>query len=268
MSTPQPSAATRAPAHDARAPPRVARDSTEERVAAESLYAHAKRSFRSTINAAVIAVLDPGIALLQWMRKGAGSPQDANRETGEDRPGSRRDRPGGRRDAAAPLDEADEAQAPKPKRRLRALLVYLSVLLAGGMGGGVLAYDLLEELLDHQFAKSARLEAMISKHSKSAAATRQELAEAQAKRIEAEKKLEASLAEYTKSAAEKQNKLDETERRLKPMLAAERASNAQRPSPVSPRGGARKAPPLKTGNCALNSGNVAALKGCIEDFNR
>jgi hypothetical protein len=213
------------------------------------------------------AVLDAGIALLQWLRKRAGGAQDANREADEDRPGSRRDRPGGRRDAAAPLAEA-EAQAPKPKRRLRTLLVYLSVLLAGGMGGGVLAYDLLEELLDHQFAESERLEAMISKHSKSIATTQKNLEEAQAGRIEAEKKLEASLAEYTKSTAELQKKLDETEKRLETMPAAERASTAQGPSPVSRGSAARKAPPLKTGNCALSSGNIAALKGCIENFNR
>jgi hypothetical protein len=267
LSTPQPSAATRAPAHDARAPTRVARAAADEPVAGESLYAHAKRSFRSTVSAAVTPVLDAGIAFLQSLRKRAGGAQGANREVDEDRLGPGSDRPGGRRAAAAPLTEV-EAQAPKPKRRLRALLVYLSVLLAGGMGGGVLAYDLLQELLANQFAKSERLEAMISKHSKSAATTQQKLEEAQAKRIEAEKKLEASLAEYTKSTAEKQKKLDDAEKRPEMMFAAERARNAQRPSPVSPGSATRKAPQLKTGNCVMSSGNIVALKGCIEDFNR
>jgi hypothetical protein len=267
LSTPQPSAATRAPAHDTRAPARVARASAEEPVAGESLYAHAKRSFRSGASAAATAVLDGGIALLQWLRKRAGGAQDADREAGEDRPGARRDRPGGQRDAAAPLAEAG-AQA--PKRRLRALLVYLTVLLAGGMGGGVLAYDLLEELLDRQSAESKRLEAMVSENSKSSATTQKNLEEAQAGRIEAEKKLEASLAEHTKSAAELQKKLDETEKRLETMPAAERASitQTQRASTVSRGSAARKPPPLKTGNCALSPGNVGALKGCIEDFNR
>ena len=206
MSTSQPSAATRAPAHDARAPTRVAQASADEPVAEESLYAHAKRSFRSTVGSAVTAVLDPGIAYLQALRKRAGGAQGANGEVDEDRRVSRSDRPGGRRAAASPLAEV-EVQAPKPKRRLRAFLVYLGVLLAGGMGGGVLAYELLEELLVNQFAKGERLETMTSKLSKSAATTQQKLEEAQAKRIEAEKKLEATLAEYAKSAAEDRRSL-------------------------------------------------------------
>ena len=298
MSTPQPPAATRAPAHDARASARATQAPAEEPVAGESRYARVKRSFQS----AVSAVLDAGIALLQSLRKRVGGAQDAGREAGEDRPGSGRARQGGRRDAVAPPSEA-EVQASKPKRRL---LAYLCVLLAGGMGGGVLAY----ELLDRGFAESERPEAMISKHSgaidtagknseeeqaervdaqktlEEAQAGRVEAEkkgeeaqagridaekkaeEAQAGRVDAEKKFEASRAEYAKSAAEKQKTLDATEKRLETMLAAGRASNVPRPSPVSHRDAVRKPAPLKTGSCDLNSGNIAALKGCIEDFNR
>lgn len=267
MGTSPPSAAIHAPAHDAHAPTRVARASADEPVAEESLYAHAKRSFLSTVSRAVTAVLDPCIAFLQSLRKRAGGAQGANGEVDEDRRGPARDRPGGRRAAALPLAEV-EAQAPKPKRRFRALLVYLSVLLAGGMGGGVLAYELLEELLVDQFAKSAGLEAMISQQSKSIATTQKKLDEAQAKRIEAEKKLEASLAEHAKSAAEQQKKIDEAGKRLEIMLAADRARNPQRPSPVSRASTTCTAPQVKTGHCVMSSGNIGALKGCIEDFNR
>lgn len=250
----------RAPAPDPRAPARDARSSAEKPVTEESLYAHAKRVMRSRIGAAVTAVLNPVIALLQRLHKVAGGAQDAG--TDEDRPRSRKDLPGGRRDAAAP-----EAETPKPKRRRRAFLIYLCVLLAGGLGGGAFAYDLLEKLLDHQFAESRRLETAITEHSQSAATAQKNLEEAQAKRIEAEKKLEASLDEYTKSAAEKQKKLDETQKKLETMLAAERARNPP-PAPSASRGSTGSKTPLKTGDCALSPGNLTALKDCISDFNR
>ena len=259
MSTPQRSAATREPARDPHA--RDARASAEEPAAVESLYAHAKRVLRSRVSAAATAVLDAGIALLQRLRKAAGGAQDGG--TDEDRPRSRKDLPGGRRDAAAP-----EAETPKPKRRRRAFLIYLCVLLAGGLGGGAFAYDLLEKLLDHQFAESRRLEAAITEHSQSAATAQKNLEETQAKRIEAEKKLEASPDEYTKSAAEKQKKLDETQKQLETLLAAERARTSPPASPASRGGAGSKTSPIKTGDCALSPGNLTALKDCISDFNR
>jgi len=260
LSPSQPTAAARSP--NPRAPARDARASAEEPVAEETLSAHAKRALRTRISAAATAVLDAGIASLQHLRTQCGGAQAAD-EADEDRPRSRSDRPGGRRDAAAP---AEEAQAPAPKRRLRAFLVYVSVLLAGGMGGGALGYDLLSRLLDRQSAESRRMEAAIAKHAKSAAAAQKELEQAQAKRVEAEKKLEVSLGEYAKSSAEVRNKLDAAESRLAPFLAAERARNPRQP--VS-RGSARgKILPVKTGDCKADPGNLSALKDCINDFYR
>lgn len=253
--------------------------------------AHAGRSLRATVSAAVTGVLDAGIAVLQRLRKQVGGAQNADRGDGEDRSRSRMDRPGGRRDAPA---EA-EAEAPKPRRRLRALLIYLGVLLAGGMGGGALAYNLLEELLARKTAESLRMKATIAKHPKfivttekkleeaqarlieaekkleasSVAETEKKLEEAQAKRVEAEKKLETALAEYTKTAAEKQKRLDEAVRLLETIIAAERAGQARLPgNRGSASSAGSKAPPLKTGNCTLDSGKQAdALKDCIKDFN-
>ncbi len=289
MITPQPSTATRAPGHDARA--RGSSSLAEKPAGEESLCAHAWRSFWATVSAVLAAVLDAGIAVLQRMRRRVGGAHNADGDDGEDRRGSRTDRPGARRDAPA----GSEAEVPKPRRRLLAFLVYLVVLLAGGMGGGALAYNLLDELLARKTGEGLRMEATIAKHAKSIltaekklaetqarlietekkledsfiAATEKKLEEAQAKRIEAEKKLETSVAEQAKTAAEKQKRLDEAVKMLETLIAAERASKAQ---PAGARGNANsaggKAPPLKTGNCTLDSGKKAdSLKDCIKDFN-
>lgn len=265
MSTSQPTAALHARSPNPLAPARDARASTEERVAEESLSAHARRLLRARASAAATAVVDAGIATLQRLREKAGGAQHADGAADEDRRRPRDDRFGGRRDAAAPTAAV---QAPAPKRRPRAFLVYLSVLVAGGMGGGALGYNLLAKLLDRQVAESRRLQATLSKHSKSAAAARKELENAQTRRIEAEKKLEASLADHAKSSAEKQAKLDEAESRLGTMLAAERARNPQPPLPVSRGSAGAKALPVKTGNCKVDKSNVSALKDCINDFYR
>jgi hypothetical protein len=254
LNAPQPNAA-------ARGPSRVARFPAEEPAAEESLGAHANRVLRSRLSAAATAVLDPGIALLQWLRKAAGGAQDA--EAGEDGSRSRKDRPGGRPEAAAA--PAAETGAPKPKRRLRALLVYLSVLLAGGMGGGALAYDLLEKLIMYHFSENRRLEASLSTQSKSAAAARQDLEQAQAGRIETEKKLAVLRAEYARAAPERQDKLAEAATRP----GTTRAGNAQAPQPAGRDSADRQAPPPRTGDCSVIAGNdISALMDCIHKFNR
>lgn len=226
-------------------------------------------------------VLDPCIALLHGLRQRAGGAQDADAQTGGGGSRSRNARPGGARDAAAPSDEA-EGEAPKPKRRLLAYLIYFSVLLAGCMAGGALAYELLAQLLERQATESRRVEAAMSKQSKSVASNQKKLdeaqakraeaekklAEAQAKRIEVEKKLEESLKD-SKAAAEKQKKLDEAVKLLESIRGAERSGNVPRPPPVGSSGGAERKPgPLKSSDCALVGGDVKALKDCVASFNR
>ena len=133
-------------------------------------------------------------------------------------------------------------------------LVYLGILLAGGMGGGALAYHLLEERISHQTAENVPPAVVKSNKPVPVAATNKNpeaeqsdnadaethLEEAQAKleemqarleetqtaRVNTDKKLAAALAGYTKSAAGKQKKLDEAEKRLA-MLSAERAGSGR-----------------------------------------
>ena len=183
---------------------RTPRASAEEPTAEESLTAHAKRALRTRVRARITAVLDACIALLQRLRKKAGGVQDA--EESEDRPGSRRDRPRERQGSAAP-DEA-VAEVPKPRRRLRAFLIYLSVMLAGGMGGGALAYNQFQKQLALQLKESQRLEAALAKKTRPSAEIRKSFEEEQARRAEAEKKLASSLAEYSESTSDSYNLLE------------------------------------------------------------
>jgi hypothetical protein len=243
------------PAQNARPQAPSSRPSAREPAVDESLAAHANRVLRAKLTAAIVCVLDPAIALLQWFRKAAGA---GDAEAGEDDRGSRRDRPGGRpEDGGVP---AAETAAARPRRRLRAFLVYVSVMLACGMGGGALAYELLEKLIIYGYSENGRLEAALSAQSRSAAAARQELEQAQARRIDAEKKLAALRAEHAGSAAGRQDKLAQADTRSE----AARAVNAQAPQPAG-----RQAPPSKTVDCGVIAGNdVSALMDCIHKFNR
>ena len=273
-------AAERAPAHAPRA-------GAEESATDESLSHHAKRLASSRLHAIERSVLDPVIALLQRLRKATGAAEGAEEEGAEDRSRSKKTKPG--RGLDADEDEA-EAEAPKPKGRLLKFLIYFSVLLAGGMVGGALAYELLASLLDRQATESRRLEAAMSKQSKSVASNKKKLDEAEAKRAEAEKKLEEANKKQaeaekkleaaindTKAAAEKQKKLDDAVKLLEQIRGSERSSATSRPAPAGSgtgvsssagSGAERKPGPSKTGDCTLAAGNVNALKDCVKDFNR
>lgn len=209
---------------------------------------------RAWLTAAVVRVLDPAIALLQWCRKAAGAHDS---EAGEDGRGSERDRPGGGPGNAG--TPAAGTAAPGPRRRLRAFLVYVSVMLACGMGGGALAFELLENLIIYGYSENGRLEAALSAQSRSTATARQELAQAQAGRIDAEKKLAALRAEHAgaqhmspAAAAGRQDKRAQAVGRSE----AARAVNARAPQP-------------ETIDCGVVAGNdVSALMDCIHKFNR
>ena len=234
MST-NPSAAEHAQTHEA--PPPADEAATQAR-----LFARAKRALRAGVNAMTIALSACGSALLQRLRKQGSGNSDA--ESAEDTDEPAKNRPHARHGKAQP-DAPPETATPQQRRCLRAILIHLGVLLAGGMAGGALAYNLLGTLLHQQFEKSRHLAAENSKLSRAAAAARKKLETAETERVAAEKKFE------------------EEKKRLEALLAAERARNA--PMLAASDGTAR---PLRTGECTLSKGNPASLKSCIEDFNR
>lgn len=174
---------------------RHSREPTDEPAAEETLSAHARRALRTRVLGRVTRMLDTGIAFLQRLRtKTGGEPEKA--DDTEDRRGFRPDRPEARRGASSAAAETP-VEAPKPKRRLRALLIYPGVLLAGGIGGGALAYSQFQQQLDRVLSDSLRQEAARSKTIRPGAEIQKAFDNEQIQRAEAEKKLAASLAAYS-----------------------------------------------------------------------
>ncbi|MBI3431281.1 MAG: hypothetical protein HY018_03585 [Hydrogenophilales bacterium] len=208
------------------------REPTDEPAAEETLAAHARRALRTRVRTRVTAVLDTGIAFLQRLRKKAGGEQEKAEDT-DDRRGSRPDRSEARRGAsAAPVETP--AEAPKPKRRLRALLIYVGVLLVGGIGGGALAYTLYQQQLDRVLNDSLRQEAARSKKTRPSAEIQKAFDNEQTQRADAEKTLAASLAAYSASTSGAYTRLESLfgeqlaeNRRLEAALADTSRSSAE-----------------------------------------
>lgn len=235
----------------------------EEPIAEESLSAHARRALLTRVRARIAAFLDAGIALLQGLRGKVGGAQEAGEDG--DRPGSRREQPEARK-RTAPPDEA-AAELPKPRRRLRAFLIYVSVMLAGGTGGGALAYNQFQRQLGQLLEESLRQEAALIKKIKPDAKTLETFEEERAKRAEAEKKRALSLAEYSNPTTGKQKQLGAAEQ-LAVMHAGEASRSVQQQAPANHRSDSSKSRPARSGNCTLNTKNIDTLKSCIDDFNQ
>lgn len=258
MSTPHSSAA----AGQARAAGREEENRAEKPAGAESLLTHARRSLRSKISAWSTPALDAGIRLLQSLRQRL----CGNAGAGEERHGTRKER----------MDEGNDktAQAPAApaRHRLRSALVSLGLLLAGGAGGGALAHYLRAEPVVVAAAVPAAAGSNTSKAAQAgpeeapaeaadsgpptegapaaSAEVNEQLEEARAARIAAEKKLAAALAASAKAAVAQQKKLELAEKNLALLRRGSRPAQH------------------RTGRCDLDSGNLNALKDCIAAFNR
>ena len=187
---------------NASAPPAAnprTREPTDEPAAEETLSAHARRALRTRVRTRVTAVLDAGISFLQGLRtKAGGEPEKA--EDTDDRRGARPDRSEARRSTSAAPDETP-AEAPRPKRRLRALLIHVGVLLVGGAGGGALAYTLFQQQLDRVLHDSQRRESALTKKIRPSAEIQKAFDNELTQRADAEKKLAAALAAYSTSTS-------------------------------------------------------------------
>ncbi len=261
------------------APARAARATEPEVIGTESVWHHVSRAVRVHVGAALCGVLDPWIAGLQVLRRRAGGAPvaEVHAEEGHARP--RAARPGEQHEAAPPA-----VAAPKPRRRLLTFLIYISILLAGALAGGAAAYELLSRLLSRQSAESQRVEAAMAKQSLSVALNQSKidaaesarseaeknLVEARKKQAEAEKKLESTVKEFN-ALADKQKKLDQVGRLLEQIRVTEASGAASRSVPASNSGVYRpetRQSPSKTKDCTLSSGNIKAMKDCVDSFNR
>lgn len=177
-------------------------------------------------------MLDAGIGFLQRLRtKAGGEPEKA--DDADDRRGARPDRSETRRGASAAPAETP-VEAPKPKRRLRALLIYVSVLLVGGAGGGALAYTLFQQQLDQVLNDNLRQEAARAKKTRPSADIQKAFDTEQTQRADAEKKLAASLAAYSTATSDAHRQLESLigeqvaeNRRLQAALADSTQSSAE-----------------------------------------
>lgn len=243
--------------------------------------------------AAATAAIDKGIASLQRLRQRTGDTQQPHEgrddehgregdtrgrrgndaREGDAREGDTRGRRGKPGTGAGPKGEpaAGESVAPKPRRRVRSLLVYLSVVLAGGMGGMALAYDLLAQLLDRRSAEVHRQGVKLSGNSKSMAELKQRLDQGQAKQTEAETRLAAALAENEKTLGELQQQRAEAQSRPANALTGRAGNPQRREDGGSSQGGAGNGQAAWTGagDCNLGSGDIRSmLSGCIAEMNR
>ncbi len=258
---------------------RASRATETEVIGTESLGHHLLRIVRSRVSAATCGVLDPCIAGLQGIRRRAGGATEADVKAGEGHSGARATRLGEQHDEAT-----QEIVALKPKRRLLTYLIYFSVLLAGALAGGAASFELLSKSLYRQSAENQRVEVAMAKQSKSVAShqskldaaetkrseAEKKLVEAKMKQAEAEKKLETALKESS-ALAEKQKKLDQVAKLLEQIRVAEASGAGSRlvsaNSSSTNRPETRQSPP-KTGDCNLSSGNIKAMKDCVDSFNR
>ena len=245
------------------APVRGAHASDEEAPVKGSLWANVRRSWRVTESALAYSALNPIIGWLLRLRKRAGADSSEAGEFDNDGPGESRHaegRPGSRSERHNRPDHAEhhsggahaaedsdaklaDDEAPGD-RRLFKLLVFLCVLVGGGMAGSAVSFYLLESLVSRNGAtiekqsnvistlekKLGEAQAKLAEADKKLAAsgivaTEKKLLEAQVKRLELEKKLE----EAAMAGTERQKRLDEAAKTLGSILAAERASKNQKP---------------------------------------
>jgi len=134
------------------------------------------------------------------------------------------------------------------------------------VGGGALAYGLLTNAPEQKTAESTDVESAPAKGAEEPGANQEKPDESQAGRIEAENKIEAPSVEEAKSAVATQRKLGTAEQPAAPAAAAPGKVQTT-PTGYGTHDSGRKQV-LKTGECSLVAGNVAALRDCVDKFNR
>jgi hypothetical protein len=202
--------ATRPAAAEPRAPARRdVRDSDEKdksederppsslRRVAHAILALFKRT-KAAFLAGLVAALDAGLAMLGKLRQYA-APNDAD-ESDRDRGGAGTRGPAGRRDNATTKPPA-QVDPPKPKR-LRRLLVYLTLIVVGGAAGFYISRNPVLAEFEPHAAEPASPGADAADSKKSATESESDAERQKADNVEQLKALEEQRAEIERIKAE------------------------------------------------------------------
>lgn len=188
-----------------------------------------------------LRIIDGLSAGLKRLRSRAGKPKEEDRQ-GEERSESRAPP----KKAKTPHAEEAPAPAPAPRSAVRSLFIYLLVLILGIIAGMLFSFALLSNMVINQAQKIGDQRDEIS-----------QLEKQYSRALESE-------AKYRKRLGEIESQLN-----LATQKAGKDAIGESGNSPATIRERAEKSPtPVKTGNCAAESGNAEDLARCIDEFNR
>lgn len=196
-----------------------------------------------------------------------------------------------RRREDAPAEEGEAA--PAGPRRWRALLAYAAAILLGALAAGGGTYYFVSATVARQSAelgrqqeKIAQQQALLAGYEKILVLEQKKMDDELARLSGQEKtlaldhrKLEEILAKLNdqekglvldyRKLKDEQAKLVEERKNQLAQLQPGRGKDAARPDPASGAGSKPQTAAARTGNCELRGANIsAALKGCIDEFNR
>ena len=208
------------------------------------------------VQAGVVKIIDAGTGLLQRLRKSAAEP--SAEEASADERSAAREESHARKPREDHSKEAPPKQAP-PKQAVAAhphspihnILIYLLVLIVGGLAGMTFSFVLFSTMVSNQAQKIDDQRDEISQLEKQHSI------------------LLESEARYRKENNEYRKQLSEIEATAAARNAeAEKAAREAAGNSVAPQG-ARRPVARKTGNCNLDAGNIDNnLTRCVEEFNR
>lgn len=203
------------------------------------------------LQAGLVKIIDASTGLLQRLRKSAAEP--AAEETSADERSAAREESHARKPREDHGKEAPPkpAVAAHPHSPIHNILIYLLVLIVGGLAGMTFSFVLFSTMVSNQAKKIDDQRDEISQLEKQHSI----LLESEARYRKENNEYRKQLSEIEAAAAARNA---ETEK-----AAREAAGNS-----VAPQG-ARHPVARKTGNCNLEAGNIDNnLTRCVEEFNR
>lgn len=208
---------------------------------------------KTFLQTGLLKVIVAGKGLLLRLRKQApeGDEADERNAKREERPGKSEERPGKRDDHSKAVPPAEPVAAPQPRSSAQSILLYVLVLLVGGLAGMTFSFVLLSAMVYNQAQKidiqNDEIAQLERQHSK----------------------LMESEAKYRRENGEYRQRLSEIEA-LEAARKAEKEAALQESRAASSLAASGKAVVAKkTGNCNVDASNIGSnLARCVDEFNR